>query len=173
MIKETVMQHRQFVKVVIAIVAFGLCRPAFAVFDSTLGRWITRDPQKYVDGTSLVQYVQGNPVRNNDAAGKCGSSSCSGTLDLGASHPTPGSIFSDGSSEVIIAGCSGYITTLCWQDEHHWGPMLQQLRSQISQACGFIPPVRCVSSCLYPAWTAPDCVDHTINAYICDHGPEA
>jgi len=35
----------------------------------TLGRWLQRDPMKYVDGMNLYEYVQSSPCCRNDAKG--------------------------------------------------------------------------------------------------------
>ena len=35
----------------------------------SIGRWLQRDPLRYIDGTNTYEFVMGNPVANTDASG--------------------------------------------------------------------------------------------------------
>ncbi|MCW5755177.1 MAG: RHS repeat-associated core domain-containing protein, partial [Phycisphaeraceae bacterium] len=41
----------------------------FRWYDAKLGRWVSRDPAGYVDGTSLYQYGQSNSLKYSDPSG--------------------------------------------------------------------------------------------------------
>lgn len=43
--------------------------PALAVYSPELGRFRTRDPVRYVDGSNLYAYTRGNPLRASDPMG--------------------------------------------------------------------------------------------------------
>lgn len=55
----------------LAIATFlgAACPQARGVYNAERGRWLTRDPLGYVDGTSLCTYGISNPIRFSDAAG--------------------------------------------------------------------------------------------------------
>jgi len=44
----------------------------FRVYDTGLGRWISRDPLRYVDGMGLYEYVRGRALSWHDASGTMG-----------------------------------------------------------------------------------------------------
>ena len=39
------------------------------ILNQSVGRWLSQDPAKYVDGTNLFRYVRNNPIRYNDPLG--------------------------------------------------------------------------------------------------------
>ncbi len=41
------------------------------VYSAEMGRWLTRDPTGYVDGTGLMQYAQSHPITSVDPDGLC------------------------------------------------------------------------------------------------------
>lgn len=54
----------------LAIVTLATFAPqASAIYDPATGRWITRDPAGYVDGSNLYRYGGANPVRFVDPMG--------------------------------------------------------------------------------------------------------
>ena len=75
----------------------GLWHVRNRVLDSGLGRWLRRDPQGYVDGVNLLQYVQSMPIRNIDVLGTLTQAAGEGSFTTGHSQPSGGSS-SGGSS---------------------------------------------------------------------------
>src|SRR5437867_3943494 len=57
---------------------FTLATPSFAVYNATLGRWLTRDPSDR-SGSNLYQYVSSDPLRWRDPSGRVGESINGGT----------------------------------------------------------------------------------------------
>lgn len=54
----------------VSIVLLSITESAHArVFHAGLGRFTTRDPLGYVDGSNLYEYVRSNPVANSDPSG--------------------------------------------------------------------------------------------------------
>lgn len=47
----------------------GLYMVRHRVYDPKLGRWLQRDPARYIDGQSLLQYVGSNPLASTDPSG--------------------------------------------------------------------------------------------------------
>ena len=48
---------------------FSLSATRYRNYHPTLGRWIERDPEGYVDGMSLYQYCLSNPANGTDPMG--------------------------------------------------------------------------------------------------------
>ncbi|HUJ09903.1 MAG TPA: RHS repeat-associated core domain-containing protein [Verrucomicrobiae bacterium] len=42
---------------------------AFAFYNPTTGRWLSRDPIEYADGPNLYEHVRNDPIVNIDADG--------------------------------------------------------------------------------------------------------
>lgn len=66
---------RQLVIVAAIMLSLLVTSDVLAVYNADLGRWISRDPMRYVDGTSLYGYARSNPQNASDPSGL----SCSGT----------------------------------------------------------------------------------------------
>jgi hypothetical protein len=65
------MRARQLFSIIslLLLVILGMADRASAVFDSTLGRWITRDPIEDGVGTHLYEYVESSPINRVDPDG--------------------------------------------------------------------------------------------------------
>ncbi|MCW5777264.1 MAG: hypothetical protein KIS87_12570 [Phycisphaeraceae bacterium] len=57
------------------------------VYDAEVGRWTRRDPLGYVDGMSLYEYVEANPLALLDAFGLAGTPPCATCIDPPVSRP--------------------------------------------------------------------------------------
>jgi hypothetical protein len=54
------------------ITSLSFADAAHAVYHPTLGKWLSRDPDRYVDGTSLYEYVRSAPGVAVDPSGRYG-----------------------------------------------------------------------------------------------------
>jgi len=50
----------------------GLYLARFRHYSPEMGRWMQRDPEEYIDGPNLYQYVSSRPLALNDPLGLCG-----------------------------------------------------------------------------------------------------
>src|SRR5262249_15018811 len=55
---------------VLVVVLGGMCRPAQAMLNPTLGRFMQQDPLGYVGSPSFYQTERTNPIRAVDASGE-------------------------------------------------------------------------------------------------------
>src|SRR2546427_5282546 len=67
--KETAMHVRQLLVFVFLSVVLGTTGRAWAMYDSQLGRWMTRDPLGYVGGSNLYGICGDNPIQRLDPLG--------------------------------------------------------------------------------------------------------
>ncbi|MEE9130850.1 MAG: RHS repeat-associated core domain-containing protein [Phycisphaerales bacterium] len=51
------------------VLAYSIWHVRLRVFNSDLGRWVTRDPMEYIDGANLYEYVRSNPMAGVDPQG--------------------------------------------------------------------------------------------------------
>ena len=98
---------------------------AFAVYDAGSGRWLERDPKKYVDGLNLYNYGLANPVVFSDSSGLCADSKDKGCVEP-APNPNPTQAecckaMSDGGCDYGDYGgvicCNGKIVSCAWNQD--------------------------------------------------------